>query len=388
MKTWTVSLVRSNKRSGSPAVFAVGPVCLGCTLDYVSIVLLTGGGQPVQCSSVPTQKQMDAFTGKTSLSARSSRRRAVGLDILIVFASIPAAYFRVWERTGEMPDVDQFYGMLLRTVPLSFICILVRRFAHAKRRGNANQYDYVRMNPIGKFSTLDVVSPVPYVHWERHRGEMAFFDNIIDSARFIDTPGLALHVAYKGTPDETLETLASLRKAALHWDLVATEQGGYTVHAIFDIPPPLANKWTSDHGARMWLSINTGDAPGSSDVRAVFGVGGFGQGQPAALAPELLPVNWFPVGVADWAFKVEANLRGAVSWWMLTGRALGVDEKEFSALHGGRLAKKVFTGMTQSVVNRKIGKVVLMTVLGCIVFFVILPLLFSALMEVARIVIN
>lgn len=333
-------------------------------------------------------KSEGSVHGEKVGSARRSRRwRAIGLDILTTIVSMPIVYIYARVR-GAVQDVEQFSGLLPLIIPLSVLLIVVRRFAHAKRRGNVKQYDYIRMNPQGNFDTIDVISPVPYVHWERHRGEIAFFDNIIDRARFKDTPGLALHTMYKGTPDEVLETLATFRVSAIKWDLETTKQGGYTVHAIFDIPPPAANQWTSDHGARMWLSINAGDTPGHSDVRVVFGAGGFGQGQPAGVIAALVPVNLLPVGNLDWVLEVEANLRGAVSWWILVGRALGLADEEFSNLRSGRLAGKVFTGTAQSIFNWQTGKVVLWTIAAFITIVFIVPILYFVLSDVVQFIVS
>lgn len=324
---------------------------------------------------------------KAGSSRRSRRWRAIGLDILTTIASMSITYVNTRLR-GDVQDVEQFIDLLPRGITLSVLFIVVRRFAHAKRRGNVKQYDYIRMNPQGKQDTIDFISPVPYIDWERHRDQTAFFDNIIDHARFIDTPGLALHTVYKGTPDEVLETLATFRAAAFTWDLETTKQGGYTVHAIFDIPPPLTNQWTSDHGARMWLSVNAGDTSGYSDVRVVFGVGGFGQGQPASVITALVPENWLPVEFLDGALKVEADLRGAVSWWILVGRALGLADEEFSDLRSGRLAEKVFTGRAQSVFTRRIGKVVLWTIAAFITIVFIVPILYVVLSDVVQFIVS
>ena len=82
----------------------------------------------------------------------------------------------------------------------------------------------------------------------------------------------------------------------------------------------------------MWLSVNAGDTSGYSDVRVVLGVGGFGQGQPAAVIVALVSENWLSVEFLGRALKVEADLRGAVSWWILVGRALRFAEKVFTRL--------------------------------------------------------
>lgn len=326
-----------------------------------------------------TQNHPGVFGQKAEPTRQTRRWRALGLDALTLVLSLPATYVRIWLDEGAAPSSDQFRRDLVWVLPLCFLLMIARRFAHARRRGNADQYDYAYMNPLGKFDAIDFLSAVPHVDWERHRGETAFFDNILDRERFIDAPGLAICTTYASAPVRVLQELAPFRSAALHWDVSINTQGGYNIHAVFDIPPPSANQWTSDHGARMWMSINPGGISGSSNVRVVFGSGGFGQGQPAAAIMAGLPLDWFPVGVASWAFAVEAELRGAVSWWILVGRALGVGDAEFSNLKSVNLAKEVAVGTAQSLANRETGKVVLWAIVGGSLLLFGLPLLLALL---------
>ena len=82
----------------------------------------------------------------------------------------------------------------------------------------------------------------------------------------------------------------------------------------------------------MGHSVNVGGTPGYSNVRVAFGADGFRQGQTAAVIVALVSENWLSVEFLGRALKVKADLRGAVSWWILVGRALRFAEKVFTRL--------------------------------------------------------
>lgn len=316
---------------------------------------------------------------------KSSRRgRAITLDLLALLASVPAAWARALGRPGPL-DLEAFVDGLRWGLPFSFLLILSRRFMHARKRGTTEEYDYCTMNPKGRFKASELLSPIPYINWERHTGEEAFFEGLIDRDRFVDTPGLALDVRCPGTVEGVLAKLQPFRAAALHWDGAAEgEGGGYNVHAVFDIPPTTANQWTSDHGARMWVRISQ-IGEGVCRVRAVFGVGGFGQGQPAGMLQGLdlvISPTVLTTLATGAALKTEAKLRGAVSWWLMVGTVLGVDEREFTNLSNVNLTAKTIAGGMESLANKQTGKIVLWTVAGTSGLLIVASLVIYLIAEV------
>lgn len=300
----------------------------------------------------------------------SRRSRAVLLDIATIVASLPINYVLILIKGGRV-TTDEYLAQLRYMLPLSLLVCLARRLTQGLGRGTKEEYDYGRMNPRGFFKSSDVLSPVPHIAWERHPGQVAFFEGVIGRGRFIDTPGLALSVAWEGDEASAMERLRSFREAAVHWDEHAN-----SVHAVFDAPPPSTNRWTADYGARMWAAVAS-DGEGSVRVRVVFGSGGFGQGQVAGVLAGLVPVSWFPEAALAWALDVEQELRGAVGWWILVGRVLGVEDEHFEHAHGGGLQIQAARAVATSLASRDTLRAVKWAVLVFLGVVLLLPLVIT-----------
>jgi hypothetical protein len=301
------------------------------------------------------------------MPAVSRRVRAVMIDVATIAVSLPLVYL-IASRSGRTVTADAFWADVSWTVPLSIVPVVVRRLMHARPR--SDRYDFTVMNPSRRLDTADVVSGVPYIGWDRHRGEPAFFDAVGDRERELDVPGFAIDVLRRGRPAQALDVLDALRPFARLW-----EREGDTLHAVFDIPPSTSNRWLSDHGARLWASaVDNGD--GMSRIRVVLGSGGFGQGQAAApvMMPALALLPASAGGLLALCAYVEAEYRGAVGWWIHAGQLLGVDDSVFEVVEGWDLQAAVAAGVVETV-----RQVSLRRVAGAVVAAVVVAVALAAL---------
>jgi hypothetical protein len=267
------------------------------------------------------------------------RYRAVGLALLNLVLSVGYVKFRT-TLDGEPFDFALAFGISFAI----FAFTMLIRFKQSRGAGGREMYDYGEMNPLVKYRTL---SPIPYVNWSRAAGRQLFVEAVVDREIFSDVPGFCIQIDSELSAAQLLAKIEQLRPAASLWE---RPNAGpvYALHAVFDAPAPWANQMVSDYGARLWLSIRP-NADGTSHLRAVGASGGFGQGSPAELAAEFLPLP-FDAAI-DLVLEVEAYLRGAVSWYLVLADLLGLGAQAKTALDGVKLEAALASDVPATVTN-------------------------------------
>jgi hypothetical protein len=292
------------------------------------------------------------------------RSRAIGLALLNLVLSVGYVKIRT-SLDGEPFDFRLAFGISFAI----FAFTMLIRVKQSRGAGGREMYDYGAMNPLVKYRTL---SPIPFIDWSRAAGRPVFVEAVIDRAVFSDVPGFCIELDSELDAEALLASIEQLRPAASLWE--RPNAGSlHAIHAVFDAPAPWANQLISDYGARLWLSIRS-NPDGSSHLRAVIASGGFGQGSPAELVADFLPLP-FDTAI-EIVLEVEAYLRGAVSWYLALADLLGLGAQAKTALAGAHLEAALLSDLPATAANIR-PRFVLLAVVGAVAGFFALTLFAS-----------